>query len=58
MGDKILAYVPELVRSARQDRDSLSRAVRYLAQEQGIRQFLDIGTGLPTVTTHTSSPSA
>jgi S-adenosyl methyltransferase len=49
MGDKILAYVPELVRSARADRYFLARAVRFLAQEQGIRQFLDIGTGLPTV---------
>ena len=49
MGDKILGYVPELVRSARADRYFLSRAVRYLVHEQGIRQFLDIGTGLPTV---------
>ena len=49
MGDKIVAYVPELVRSARADRQFLSRAVRYLVAEQGIRQFLDIGTGLPTV---------
>jgi hypothetical protein len=49
MGDKILAYVPELVRSARADRQFLSRAVRYLAGEQGIRQFLDVGAGLPTV---------
>jgi S-adenosyl methyltransferase len=49
MGDKILAYVPELVRSARADRSFLARAVRFLAEEQGIRQFLDIGTGLPTV---------
>lgn len=49
MGDRITAYVPELVRSARADRYFLARAVRYLAGEQGIRQFLDIGTGLPTV---------
>jgi S-adenosyl methyltransferase len=49
MGDQILAYVPELVRSARADRHFLSRAVRYLAHEQGIRQFLDIGAGLPMV---------
>jgi hypothetical protein len=26
----------------------MGRAVRYLAEEAGIRQFLDIGTGLPT----------
>jgi hypothetical protein len=49
MGEQILSYVPELVRSARADRYFLSRAVRYLAHEQGIRQFLDIGAGLPTV---------
>jgi len=49
VGDQILAFVPELVRSARADRHFLARAVRYLAGEQGIRQFLDIGTGLPTV---------
>jgi O-methyltransferase involved in polyketide biosynthesis len=49
VGDQILAFVPELVRSARADRHFLARAVRYLAAGQGIRQFLDIGTGLPTV---------
>ncbi|HEX6519811.1 MAG TPA: SAM-dependent methyltransferase [Streptosporangiaceae bacterium] len=48
VGDRILAFVPELVRSARADRSFLARAVRFLTA-QGIRQFLDIGTGLPTV---------
>src|SRR6266700_1356385 len=48
VGDQVLAFVPELVRSARADRYFLARAVRYLAA-QGIRQFLDVGTGLPTV---------
>src|SRR5947199_9690823 len=48
VGDQILAFVPELVRSARADRYFLARAVRVLAA-QGIRQFLDVGTGLPTV---------
>ncbi|MBV9446246.1 MAG: SAM-dependent methyltransferase [Streptosporangiaceae bacterium] len=48
VGERILAFVPELVRSARADRHFLARAVRFLAA-QGIRQFLDIGTGLPTV---------
>src|SRR5215472_11220895 len=47
VGDQVLAFVPELVRSARADRYFLARAVRYLIA-QGIRQFLDIGTGLPT----------
>jgi hypothetical protein len=32
-----------------QNRQFLARAVRYLAAERGIRQFLDIGTGLPTM---------
>ncbi len=32
---------------ARENRSFLGRAVRYLAEEAGIRQFLDIGTGLP-----------
>ena len=32
-----------------QNRQFLGRAVRYLAAEQGIRQFLDVGTGLPTM---------
>jgi O-methyltransferase involved in polyketide biosynthesis len=42
------ALMPELVQSARADREFLGRAVRFLAGEAGIRQFLDIGTGLPT----------
>jgi hypothetical protein len=43
-----LALMPELVQSARANREFLGRVVRYLAGEAGIRQFLDIGTGLPT----------
>jgi hypothetical protein len=43
-----LALMPDLVLSARADREFLGRAVRYLAGTEGIRQFLDIGTGLPT----------
>jgi O-methyltransferase involved in polyketide biosynthesis len=43
-----LALMPELVSSARADREFLGRAVRYLVEEAGVRQFLDIGTGLPT----------
>ena len=39
---------PEIVDIARASRAFLARAVRYLAGEAGIRQFLDIGTGLPT----------
>ena len=47
-GDLALALMPSLVEAARADREFLVRAVRYLAGEAGIRQFLDIGTGLPT----------
>jgi len=48
VGDQMLALMPDLVDSARADRAFLGRAVRYLAGGAGIRQFLDIGTGLPT----------
>jgi O-methyltransferase involved in polyketide biosynthesis len=46
--EQVLAFMPELVQSARYNREFLGRAVRHLAGEAGIRQFLDIGTGLPT----------
>ncbi|MGW4030702.1 SAM-dependent methyltransferase [Streptomyces sp. NPDC004838] len=43
-----LVDFPECVDIARQNRQFLYRVVRYLAQEAGIRQFLDLGCGLPT----------
>ncbi|MEV6815984.1 SAM-dependent methyltransferase [Micromonospora sp. NPDC051296] len=46
--EQVLALMPELVQSARFNREFLGRAVRHLAGEAGVRQFLDIGTGLPT----------
>jgi hypothetical protein len=46
--EKILQANPAIRVSARENRAFLGRAVRYLAAEAGIRQFLDIGTGLPT----------
>jgi len=46
--EEILAAVPQARAGARENRAFLGRAVRYLAAEAGIRQFLDIGTGLPT----------
>src|ERR1700730_6935641 len=39
---------PGIVFTARANRAFLGRVVRYLAAEAGIRQFLDIGTGIPT----------
>jgi S-adenosyl methyltransferase len=45
---QVLAAVPEVRDIARANRAFLQRAVRYLAKEKGITQFLDIGTGIPT----------
>lgn len=47
-GEAVLAIMPDLGDAARADRQFLIRAVRHLAGEMGVRQFLDIGTGLPT----------
>ncbi len=47
-GDRVAAMLPSIVTQARADRAFLGRAIHYLAGEEGIRQFLDIGTGLPT----------
>ncbi len=46
-GDHVLAALPIMGTIAREDRAFLGRAVRYVTG-QGIRQFLDIGTGIPT----------
>ncbi|WP_328475185.1 SAM-dependent methyltransferase [Actinoplanes sp. NBC_00393] len=48
-GDAVAQVYPEIVLMAKQSREFLIRVVRYLAAEAGIRQFLDIGTGLPTM---------
>ena len=48
-GDMILKTFPDIARIARLQRYFLARAVRFLAAEAGVRQFLDVGTGLPTV---------
>ncbi|WP_406165052.1 SAM-dependent methyltransferase [Streptomyces sp. NBC_00996] len=48
IGDRIKEIFPGLVDVARTSRHFLGRTVRYLVVDQGIRQFLDIGTGLPT----------
>jgi S-adenosyl methyltransferase len=47
-GDQYREVFPGIVDVARASRGFLVRAVRYLAGEAGIRQFLDVGTGLPT----------
>ena len=48
IGDQVMASVPAIRQIARANRAFLRRAVQHLAGEAGIRQFLDIGTGLPT----------
>ncbi len=46
--EQAIAANPGIVADVRANRAFLVRAVRYLAAERGVRQFLDIGTGLPT----------
>jgi hypothetical protein len=46
--ERVLAVTPGLRFRVRANRAFLARAVRYLAAEAGIRQFLDIGTGIPS----------
>ncbi|HEX6469891.1 MAG TPA: SAM-dependent methyltransferase [Streptosporangiaceae bacterium] len=48
-GDQYIQTFPGIVDIARLTRQFLIRAVRFLAGEAGVRQFLDVGTGLPTV---------
>jgi hypothetical protein len=48
LAEHIMEAIPTMRTMAAANRAFLSRAVRYLAEEAGIRQFLDIGTGIPT----------
>ncbi|HEX2771670.1 MAG TPA: SAM-dependent methyltransferase [Micromonosporaceae bacterium] len=48
-GDQYRKVFPGVINVAQASRQFLTRTVRYLAAEAGVRQFLDIGTGLPTV---------
>jgi hypothetical protein len=48
VGDQVQRLLPDIVTSARADRAFLRRAVTHLVGEAGVRQFLDVGTGLPT----------
>jgi O-methyltransferase involved in polyketide biosynthesis len=47
-GDEAIAELPDMVASVRNTRAFLGRTVGFLARDQGIRQFLDLGTGIPT----------
>jgi S-adenosyl methyltransferase len=46
--EKVIQAVPEVIIAARENRAFLRRAVRHLV-DLGIRQFLDLGSGIPTV---------
>jgi hypothetical protein len=46
--EQVIAAYPTIRSSVRAQRAFLGRAVQYLVTEAGIRQFLDIGTGLPS----------
>ena len=46
--EQLIAAIPDVAAIARDNRSFLGRVVRYLAMQAGIRQFLDLGGGLPT----------
>src|ERR1700683_3743002 len=46
--EQAIAANPGIVTDVRANRAFLARAVRFLTEDCGIRQFLDIGTGIPT----------
>jgi S-adenosyl methyltransferase len=48
LGDKIIAKYPDIALTARLNRAFLRRAVLFMV-DRGIRQFLDLGSGIPTV---------
>ncbi len=57
--EEAIAANPGIVADARANRAFLARSVRFLARERGVRQFLDIGTGLPSCpNTHEVAQSA
>ena len=48
LAEKFIAADPKVIAGVRANRAFLGRAVHFLAAEAGMRQFLDIGTGIPT----------
>jgi SAM-dependent methyltransferase len=48
MGDLTVSQEPDAMLSGREHRAFLNRVVRYLAAEAGVRQVIDVGSGLPT----------
>jgi hypothetical protein len=58
-GDRVIAIRPQIRSDVRKTRAFLRRAVRYLAADAGIGQFLDIGTGPPSAgNTHEAAQAA
>ena len=56
---ELIAAIPDVATGARANREFFRRAVRFLAGEAGIRQFIDIGAGLPTMgKSHEVAPDA
>jgi hypothetical protein len=47
-GIELLKLSPQMAFTAQANRAFLGRVIRYLAADAGVRQFLDIGTGIPT----------
>lgn len=59
LAERLLEIDPDLRRLATENRMFLGRAVRWLAADCGIRQFLDVGSGLPTASnTHDVAQTA
>ncbi len=48
LGERTIQAYPNVVFSVRANRAFLARAVRFLVRDEGIRQFLDVGTGIPS----------
>ncbi|HEV7625236.1 MAG TPA: SAM-dependent methyltransferase [Streptomyces sp.] len=48
VGEQVLATFPRMRELAVVSRQFVGRAVRYMVEDAGVRQFLDVGTGLPT----------
>jgi len=47
-GDEVIAHIPDIPIGAKSERAFLKRVIRFLVDDAGIRQFLDVGTGLPS----------
>ncbi|MEN3610702.1 SAM-dependent methyltransferase [Plantactinospora sp. ZYX-F-223] len=47
-GDEVIAHIPDIPIGAKSERAFLKRVVRFLVEDAGVRQFLDVGTGLPS----------